>query len=197
MENNRLYNVAVLASGSGTNAENMVNFFNSGQRKNAIIRVILTNKKDAYVLQRAARLGVPSGSFTYKEFQNPCFFLPLLDKYNIDFIVLAGFLLKVPEYLIEKFPQKILNIHPALLPHYGGKGMYGERVHQAVIAAGEKESGITIHVIDKNYDQGVTIYQAKCSISPEDTPESLAAKIHELEKAYPCVTEKYLSLLSD
>lgn len=196
MNRSVLYNIAVFASGSGSNAENMVNHFNlrSDNSNTAKISVILSNKKDAYVLQRAARLGVPAETFSYSDFQKEEVMLPLLEKYHINFIVLAGFLLKVPPFLIDKFQHRILNIHPALLPNYGGKGMYGEKVHQAVIAAGEKESGITVHVIDQNYDQGLTIYQAKCPITKEDTPETLAAKIHELERAYPEVTEKYIEL---
>jgi phosphoribosylglycinamide formyltransferase-1 len=186
-----MYNIAVFASGSGSNAENLVNHFKNSQIGR--ISIILSNKKDAYVLQRAERLGVPSAVFSYKEFQDSNVILHILEKYQIDFILLAGFLLKVPEYLLEKYPERILNIHPALLPNYGGKGMYGEHVHKAVIAAGEKKSGITIHVIDQNYDCGRTIYQSICTVHEDDTPETLAAKIHELEKAYPQVAEDYIA----
>ena len=132
----------------------------------------------------------------------------VLHELGTDFIILAGFLLKVPEYLIEdgfllkvpeyliaEWPERILNIHPALLPSYGGKGMYGDHVHQAVIAAGAKESGITIHIVDNQYDHGKTIYQARCTVTPEDTPETLFAKVHELERAYPEVIEGYISQL--
>ena len=143
-----MFSIAVFASGSGSNAENLVSHFKDSTVGR--ISLILSNKKDAYVLQRAERLGVPYSTFTYKEFQDPDSILPILERYHIDFILLAGFLLKVPEYLLAKYPERILNIHPALLPKYGGKGMYGEHVHQAVIAAGEKQSGITIHVIEQN-----------------------------------------------
>ena len=186
-----MFNIAVFASGSGSNAENLVNHFKDSSVGR--VSVILSNKKDAYVLQRAERLGIPSATFTYKEFQDPKVILSIMDEYHIDFVILAGFLLKVPEYLLERYPDRILNVHPALLPKFGGKGMYGEHVHKAVIAAGEKKSGITIHVIDQNYDCGRTIYQSICSISEEDTPDTLAAKIHELERAYPQVAEDYIA----
>ena len=185
-----MFSIAVFASGSGSNAENLVSHFKDSTVGR--ISLILSNKKDAYVLQRAERLGIPYSTFTYKEFQDPDSILPILERYHIDFILLAGFLLKVPEYLLAKYPERILNIHPALLPKYGGKGMYGEHVHQAVIAAGEKQSGITIHVIDQNYDCGKTIYQSVCSVSDDDTADTLAAKIHELERAYPQVAEDYI-----
>lgn len=185
-----MFSIAVFASGSGSNAENLVSHFKDSTVGR--ISLILSNKKDAYVLQRAERLGVPYSTFTYKEFQDPDSILPILERYHIDFILLAGFLLKVPEYLLAKYPERILNIHPALLPKYGGKGMYGEHVHQAVIAAGGKQSGITIHVIDQNYDCGKTIYQCVCSVSDDDTADTLAAKIHELERAYPQVAEDYI-----
>lgn len=186
-----MFNIAVFASGSGSNAENLVNHFKDSSVGS--VSVILSNKKDAYVLQRAERLGIPSATFTYKEFQDPKVILSIMDEYHIDFVILAGFLLKVPEYLLERYPDRILNVHPALLPKFGGKGMYGEHVHHAVIAAKEKQSGITIHVIDQNYDCGRTIYQSICAVHEDDTPETLAAKIHELEKAYPQVAEDYIA----
>ncbi|MBR5610118.1 MAG: phosphoribosylglycinamide formyltransferase [Bacteroidales bacterium] len=185
-----MFNIAVFASGSGSNAENLVSHFKDSTVGR--ISLILSNKKEACVLKRAERLGVPYDTFTYKEFQDSDHIISLLDKYRIDFIILAGFLLKVPDYLLAKYPGKILNIHPALLPKYGGKGMYGRYVHEAVIAAKEKKSGITIHTIDSQYDCGKTIYQSICTITEDDTPESLEAKIHELEKAYPQVAEDYI-----
>ena len=186
-----MFSIAVFASGSGSNAENLVSHFKDSTVGR--ISLILSNKKDAYVLQRAERLGVPYSTFSYKEFQDSQFILSILDKYHIDFILLAGFLLKVPEYLLIKYPGRILNIHPSLLPKYGGKGMYGEHVHQAVIKAKERQSGITIHVIGNQYDCGKTIYQSICSVNDDDTPQTLAAKIHELERAYPQVAEDYIS----
>ena len=184
------------------------------------VTAVLCNRKDAFVLTRAERLGVPHYTFTASEFRNNTLIYKeerrkltdVLHELGTDFIILAGFLLKVPEYLIEEWPERgfllkvpeyliaewperILNIHPALLPSYGGKGMYGDHVHQAVIAAGEKESGITIHIVDNQYDHGKTIYQARCTVTPEDTPETLFAKVHELERAYPEVIEGYISQL--
>jgi phosphoribosylglycinamide formyltransferase 1 len=189
----KLKNIAVFASGSGTNAENMIRHFeNSSFGK---ISVILSNKKDAFVLERAKKFNIPAVIFSYSDFQKEEIFIPILDKYHIDFIILAGFLLKVPDYLLVKYPDRILNIHPSLLPKHGGKGMYGEIVHKEVIASGERESGITIHTIDDRYDCGRTVYQAKCSVDPNDTPESLAMKIHALEKAYPEVAENYFKHL--
>lgn len=185
-----MFSIAVFASGSGSNAENLVSHFKDSTVGR--ISLILSNKKDAYVLQRAERLGIPYSTFTYKEFQDPDSILPILERYHIDFIILAGFLLKVPDYILGKYPERILNIHPSLLPKYGGKGMYGEHVHNAVIAAGEKQSGITIHVVDQQYDCGKIIYQSICTISADETPASLEAKIHELEKVYPQVTEDYI-----
>lgn len=186
-------NIAVFASGSGSNAENMIRHFNNSSFGK--VSVILSNKKDAFVLERAKKYNIPSVTFSYSDFQKEDVFMPVLDRYNIDYIILAGFLLKVPDYLLSKYPDKILNIHPSLLPKHGGKGMCGEAVHKAVIDAGEKESGITIHTIDDCYDCGHTIYQAKCTVEPDDTPATLAAKIHELEKAYPRIAEQFFKQL--
>lgn len=194
-------NIVVFASGSGTNAENIINW--AKDHKTYRVTAVLCNRKDAFVLTRAERLGVPHYTFTASEFRSNTLvykgenrkLTDVLHELGTDFVILAGFLLKVPEYLIAEWPERILNIHPALLPSYGGKGMYGEHVHKAVIAAGEKESGITIHVVDNQYDHGKTIYQARCTVSPEDTPETLFAKVHELERAYPEVIEGYISQL--
>lgn len=152
-------------------------------------------------MERAKRLGVSSFIFTAKQMRSNTIsvegtetsFSGLLADLKTDYIILAGFLLKVPDYLIEAYPARILNIHPALLPAYGGKGMYGEHVHKAVIEAGEKQSGITIHVVDNQYDHGTAVYQATCEVTPADTPETLAAKIHCLEKAYPQVIADYIT----
>lgn len=191
-------NIAIFASGSGSNAENIINFSNTFNTYR--IKAVFCNNETAYVLERAKRLNVPAYLFTAQEFRNGtitingtwCRLAGLLGELKIDYIVLAGFLLKVPDSLVSLYHGRILNIHPALLPAYGGKGMYGEHVHKAVLAAGEKKSGITIHIVDNHYDHGAIIYQDICEISPEDTPESLAAKIHELEKAYPQVIEDYI-----
>lgn len=187
MESNRI-SIVILASGSGTNAENIANYFAS----NDYIQVsqILSNKKDAFVLERAKKLGIPSSTFSKTDFQNATF----LDRIpEADYIILAGFLWLIPEYLIKAFPNKIINIHPALLPKYGGKGMYGSHVHKAVIEAKEKESGITIHLVNEEYDKGEILFQVKCNIDESDTPDSLAKKIHGLEhEHFPRVIEKYI-----
>ncbi|NDW10801.1 phosphoribosylglycinamide formyltransferase [Dysgonomonas sp. 520] len=174
--------IAVFASGSGSNAENIINFFTYDP--NVSIPLIISNRKDAYVHERALKLGVNSLTFAKKEFDETEKVLSALNEYKIDFIVLAGFLLKVPQNIIDAYPQAIINIHPALLPKFGGKGMYGSHVHEAVVASGEKESGITIHYVNENYDEGSIIFQAKCDVTPDDTPETVANKVHELEYKY-------------
>ncbi|MDR1937319.1 MAG: phosphoribosylglycinamide formyltransferase [Tannerellaceae bacterium] len=184
-------NIAIFASGSGTNAENIIRYFSRSQTVN--VAVVLSNNRKAGVHERANRLGVPSFVFTRDEFTEGTPILGKLAEYGIDFIVLAGFMNKIPDRLLQAFPDKIVNIHPALLPKYGGKGMYGMHVHEAVVAAGEKESGITIHYINGHYDEGEIIFQAACPLLPADTPENVAAKIHALEHAhYPRVIEELL-----
>jgi len=183
--------IALLASGSGTNAENIVRYFSG--RKDVLISLIISNKPDAFVLKRAEKLGVPSVVMAKETLEHPDSLLAVLTEHKIDFIVLAGFLLKVPAEVIRSFPGRILNIHPALLPKHGGKGMYGNRVHEAVIHAGEKESGITIHLINEQYDEGAMVYQATCPVLPDDTPDVLAARIHILEyEHYPRVIDETL-----
>lgn len=183
-------NIAIFASGSGSNAENIINHFNGGNL--ARIVLILSENKDAYVFERARKLNVPAVLFSLDEFKNGKI-LSTLKQYDVDFIVLAGFLKLFPSSIIEEFPQKIVNIHPALLPKYGGKGMYGDRVHKAVIEAGETESGITIHYVNSQYDEGGIIFQAKCPVLPNDKPEDLALRVHGLEYEYfPKVIEKLL-----
>lgn len=181
--------IAIFASGSGSNAENIIRYF----QKNDSIRVslVLSNKSDAYVLERAHRLKVPCNVFPKEEWTAGDEVLSVLQEHHIDFIVLAGFLVRVPDLLLHAYPDKIINIHPALLPKYGGKGMYGDRVHEAVVAASEKESGITIHYINEHYDEGNTIFQATCPILPNDSPEDVAQKVHALEyKYFPMIIEK-------
>lgn len=170
-------NIAIFASGSGSNAENIAHYFEN--QKDLNIECIFSNNKDAYVLERAKKLNIPSCTFSRDDFYNSDVILDKLKKSNIDMIVLAGFLWLMPEKIIKAF--KIVNIHPALLPKHGGKGMYGDRVHKAVVADKDTESGITIHFIDENYDQGKTIFQAKCPVLPTDTAEDVAAKVHKLE----------------
>ena len=181
--------IAIFGSGSGTNAENIMQYFNG----NLYIEValVLSNKADAYILERARLHHIPYAVFTKTDFNNTLKLLSLLKEHEVDFIVLAGFLLQIPVNLIHAYPNKIINIHPALLPKYGGKGMYGDRVHEAVIASGDKFSGITIHYIDEHYDSGSIIFQAKCDVLTTDTPNDLATRIHALEyKYFPKVIER-------
>jgi len=183
-----MINLAILASGNGSNAENIVTYFQNHER----IRVaeILSNKRKAFVHERAEKLSLPSSTFTKEAFNDPLFADNLQ---GIDFVILAGFLWLIPKYLIQAFPTQIINIHPALLPKYGGRGMYGDHVHRAVIQSGEKESGITIHLVNEEYDEGQILFQAKCTIEEGDTADTLARKVHRLEYEYfPKVIENYI-----
>ena len=184
-------NIAIFASGSGSNTENIIRYF----RKSEAIQVslVLSNRSDAYVLERAHRLGVPCNVFPKEDWMAGDEILAVLQEYHIDFVVLAGFLVRVPDLLLHAYPNKIINIHPALLPKFGGKGMYGDRVHEAVVAAGEKESGITIHYINEHYDEGNTVFQTACLVLPTDSPEDVAKKVHALEyEHFPRVIERVL-----
>lgn len=184
--------IAIFASGSGSNAENIARYFKNN--KDIKVELILSNRKNAYVLNRAAKLNIASHVFTKEELYNTNKIKDLLLYKNIDLIVLAGFLLLIPKHLIKAFPDRIINIHPALLPKYGGKGMYGDRVHQKVLENGDKESGITIHYVNENYDEGQIIHQSKFTIEAGDGVEDIAQKAHELEyKNYPKVIEKLLT----
>ncbi|MDR0395523.1 MAG: phosphoribosylglycinamide formyltransferase [Tannerella sp.] len=184
-------NIAVFASGSGTNAENIMKYFSC----HAAVRVavVLSNKPDAGVHLRAKHFAVPSFTFTNAAFGEASPILRKLAEYHTDFIVLAGFLLKIPVEIIHAYTGKIINIHPALLPRFGGKGMYGDHVHRAVVAAKETQTGITIHYVNEEYDEGAVIFQQTCPVFPSDTAGDVAAKVHELEyKYYPGVIEKLL-----
>ena len=182
--------IAIFASGSGSNAENILNYFSG--RPDISFPFILCNKKDAFVHERAKKMNILSITFDKIQLENGEI-LSLLQKEGVDFIVLAGFLLKVPENILLAYPGKIVNIHPALLPKYGGKGMYGMKVHEAVVANGEKESGITIHYVNEHYDEGAIISQYKCEVLPGDSPEDIAQKIHALEYEYfPKVIEEVI-----
>ncbi|MDU1905688.1 MAG: phosphoribosylglycinamide formyltransferase [Dysgonomonas sp.] len=185
-----MINIAIFASGSGSNAENIIRYFENTD--DVKIQLIVSNKEDAYVHERARNLKIPSVTFSKKDFDTPVV-LDFLQEKGIDFIVLAGFLLKVPQNLIDAYPDKIINIHPALLPRYGGKGMYGDNVHKAVVEAREVESGITIHYVNENYDEGNIIFQSKCQVLPTDTYEDVAGKVHKLEyEHFPQVIDKLL-----
>ena len=181
--------IIFFASGSGSNVENIIRYFENNDY--FTFPLILSNNPNAYVHERAKALNVPSLTFSREDFLSGERILSILKEYKADMIVLAGFLLKIPQVLIDAFPQRIINIHPALLPKYGGKGMYGDRVHQAVVEAKEKESGITIHYVNENYDEGNIIFQAKCAVESSDTPEIVAQKVHKLEyEHFPKVIER-------
>lgn len=194
-----MVNLAVFSSGNGTNAENIIKYFNkSGVGSGINVKVLFCNNPLAGVIARARNLGVPVVVLSKEEMtltrNDSTILTDLLGFFNVDAIILAGYLLKVPSQLIRIYQEKIINIHPALLPKYGGKGMYGHHVHEAVISAREKESGITIHLADEVYDNGRIIFRAKCNIDPSDTPDTLAAKIHELEQAnFPKAIERYFT----
>ena len=182
-------NIALFASGSGSNAENIIKYFEN--HPNIRVDSVWSNKKGAFVLQRALNLGVESHYFTRNEFIETDFLLKELQKRKIEMIVLAGFLWLVPPEFVETFT--IINIHPALLPLYGGKGMYGSFVHEAVLQSKEKESGITIHLVNKDYDKGDHLVQVRCPVLPDDSVDTLSTRIHELEyKYFPKAIEEYL-----
>ncbi len=187
-------NIAIFASGSGTNAENITKYFAGNTTAN--VKLILSNKKDAGVLQRAKRLGIETIVFDRDTFYNTNNIVELLQKNHIDYIVLAGFLWLVPDNILKAYGGSIVNIHPALLPRHGGKGMYGDRVHRAVVEAGDKETGITIHKVNEKYDSGDIIAQYKVAVEPGDTPEMVATKVHALEyKYFPSEIEKEIQKL--
>lgn len=179
--------IAILASGEGTNAENMIRYFQ--KKKTAEVIAVFANKRHVGVYRRVEPLGVQVQYVPNADFSDGKA-LQMLQERKVDFIVLAGFLFKIPDDILVAYPDRIVNVHPALLPKHGGKGMYGNKVHAAVIADGDLESGITIHYIDGNYDEGKTLFQAKCPVLPDDTPETLAQRVHQLEHTYyPQVVE--------
>ena len=185
-------NIAIFVSGSGTNCENLIRYFEHSEMVNCAL--VVSNKPDAYALVRAERLGVPTAVISKAQLNNPGETLPLLESYGIEFVVLAGFLPLVPDFLIEAFPRKIINLHPALLPKCGGKGMWGHHVHEAVKAAGETETGMTVHYVTPVCDSGEIIAQFRTSISPDDTADDIAEKEHQLEmEHFPQVVEKVLT----
>jgi phosphoribosylglycinamide formyltransferase-1 len=189
-------NIAIFASGSGTNAENIIKYFST--KNSAKVQLVLSNRRHAMVLKRAENLKVESVFFERDEFYSSGKILDYLLNHKIDFIVLAGFLWLVPENIIDAYSGRIINIHPALLPAYGGKGMYGEAVHKAVIENRDAESGITIHYVNRLYDEGDIIFQARCGVDPEDNHESLAKKVHALEyEHFPGIIEEIVNKLHD
>jgi len=187
----KMKRIVIFASGSGTNAENIIKFFHN--RDNASVIQVLTNNPRAKVIDRCNKLNVSCLSFNRIAFNKSNDLLNVLKSSQPDLIVLAGFLWKIPETILKQFPNKIINIHPALLPKYGGKGMYGTHVHEAVVSNNEKVSGITIHYVNEDYDDGATIFQAECSVSSNDTAEVVASKIHDLEMIhFPRVIDSIL-----
>ncbi|MBP7496732.1 MAG: phosphoribosylglycinamide formyltransferase [Bacteroidales bacterium] len=187
-----MINLAIFASGRGSNAENIIKYFKDSTLIN--VSLIITNKDKAFVIEIAKENNIPyiiyNKTFFYDSINNNEI-IGSLKEYKIDFIILAGFLLKIPESILKLYNKKIINIHPALLPKYGGKNMYGDNVHNAVINSKEKYSGITIHFVNDNYDEGEIIFQVKCDVLPEDNAESLAKRIHNLEyRYYPEIIEK-------
>lgn len=185
--------IAIFASGAGSNAAKIIDHFRT--HETAGVALIVCNRPGAGVLDIAERENIPVLMLQKERFFSDDAYLPELRAKEIDFIVLAGFLWKIPQLLIDAFPEAIINIHPALLPAYGGKGMYGMKVHAAVLAAGERFSGITIHYVDEHYDNGDIIFQERCEVKANDTPETLAARIHQLEYAhFPQVVDQVVSL---
>jgi phosphoribosylglycinamide formyltransferase-1 len=186
--------IAILASGEGTNAENLINYFRTSNSGRVVL--VLTNKPGAGVIARARTLEVETVVFDREQFYQTGGIVALLQERGVDFIVLAGFLWLVPSQLLKAYEGRVINIHPALLPKYGGKGMYGDQVHKSVIASGDRESGITIHHVNQAYDEGDIIFQARCPVEEGDTPGSLAARIHALEyHYYPVIIEGLLDQL--
>lgn len=188
----RPHRVAIFVSGNGTNCENIIRYF--AQSTTIQISLVLSNKSDAYALTRAKRLGFPTIIVPKKDFNDASILLPILQSNDIDFIVLAGFLLMIPNFLIAAFPKRMINIHPALLPKFGGKGMYGHHVHEAVKAAGEIETGFTVHWVSEVCDGGEIIAQYRTPLDSTDTIEDIAEKEHQLEmKHFPSVIEKVIT----
>jgi phosphoribosylglycinamide formyltransferase-1 len=188
--------LAIFASGNGTNAQRIIEYF--AGHPTISINLILSNNPGAFVLHRAKNLGVPAEVFNRAAFYETHDVAEKLEANHIDFLILAGFLWLIPGNIISGYPGRIINIHPALLPKYGGKGMYGMKVHEAVIAAGDPESGITIHYVDEYYDEGRIIFQAKCIVNARDTAEDLAEKVHQLEYRYfPEVIERIVTEYRD
>lgn len=186
-------NIAIFASGGGTNCENLIRYFDGHERVRCSL--VVSNRADAFALTRAECLGVPTVVITKAELQEPAGVLPLLDKYGISFIVLAGFLPIIPDYLIDAFPRRIVNIHPSLLPRHGGKGMWGHHVHEAVKACGDTETGMTVHYVTPVCDGGEIIAQFSVALLPTDTVDDISAKEHQLEmEHYPQVVEQVVTL---
>ena len=186
-----LKRIAIFASGSGSNAQRIMEHFK--RHKEMEVAIVLSNRADSYVLQRADNFEIPTHVFSKEELYDSATILQLLKNLDIDIIVLAGFLWLIPANIIQQYPKRIINIHPALLPKYGGKGMYGDIIHETVIANHDHETGITIHYVNETFDEGEIIYQNKCVVEKTDTTEKLAYKVHQLEHLhYPRIIEDLL-----
>lgn len=189
-----MVNIAIFVSGGGTNCENIIRYFEGSEKVRTVL--VVSNKASAGAIARAQRLGVPSVVVPKSRFNDREVILPLLKEYSVDFIVLAGFLLVVPDFLIDEYDHRMVNLHPALLPKFGGMGMYGHHVHEAVKAAGEKETGMTVHWVSRDVDGGEIIAQFSTPLDPEDTPDDIAAKEHVLEmEHFPQVIEEVVDSL--
>jgi phosphoribosylglycinamide formyltransferase-1 len=185
------FRIAIFASGSGTNAEEIMKHFSHHPRVEVVM--LLSNSPEAYALKRAEKFNVPTAVFTRKDYKESQVVLEWLQQKQVTHVVLAGFLWLVPAYLTDAFPDRIINIHPSLLPKFGGKGMYGMKVHEAVKEQGEIATGITIHLVNEHYDEGRVIFQASCPVGPQDTPEAIAQQVHRLEYAhYPRVIGEWI-----
>lgn len=188
--------IAIFASGNGSNAQNIIEYFRSHDL-NINSALVVCNRPEARVIERARALGVPVEVLSREQIADPAVLLPLMERHHIDAVILAGFLLLIPEFLIDRYPERIINIHPSLLPKFSGKGMYGTNVHKAVVAAGECETGITIHMVSREYDRGRIIFQQAIPVLPDDTPADVERKIHNLESIhYPAVIADTLSHLT-
>ncbi len=186
--------IAIFASGNGTNAENIINYFQRNEC-GGVVALVVCNKANAPVIERCHRLGVTAHVVSQSDLNDQEVMLPLMERHGIDIIVLAGFLLMIPPFMIERYSGAMVNIHPALLPKYGGKGMYGRYVHEAVVAAGERETGITIHYVSERYDEGAIIFQARVDLQPTDSPAEVARKVQQLEAEHfaPVIHRTFLS----
>ena len=185
-------NIAIFVSGSGTNCENIIRYF--AQDEHIKVTLIVSSRKDAYALVRAQRLGVDTMVVDKSLLADEGYMHQVFDRYGIDYIILAGFLMMIPHHIIARYPKQIMNIHPSLLPKYGGRGMYGHHVHEAVKANGETETGITIHYVSEECDGGDIIFQSKVTVEPSDSPQEIETKVHKLEmRDFPLVIENLIS----
>lgn len=190
--------IAVFASGNGSNAENIILYFRGRPDEGIEVALVVCNKPGSMVISRASALGVPVATVSGADLRSSDIILPLLDSYGIGAIILAGFLQIVPSFITDRYAGRILNIHPSLLPRFGGKGMYGRYVHEAVVAAGVTETGITVHHVTERYDEGAIVFQASIPVTPDDTPDTVEARIHELERThFPRVIAETLRHIPD